>query len=84
MNADDVRVHPNDRPFWFADVDEGQDGPFKWRPYLQDGGCVASLDVWFESEEACLDWLRRIVGNALIDGSMCADPSDIDGYESAS
>lgn len=54
---------------WFADVDP--EATFRWsyRPYIQTkGGVVCSLDIWFEDEEECLEFVRNeIVGVGILD-----------------
>jgi len=53
---------------WFADVDEERCGDYVWQPVLQlDGACLA-LSTWFNSEEACVQFIQtEIVGRCLLD-----------------
>lgn len=66
--------HP-DRPFWFADrLGEDDDGYLasapRWAAFLQMDGHVASLDIWFTSEEDALAFIRDDV---LAATTVCDD-----------
>lgn len=44
---------------WFADWDEEAKG---WQPCIQTPALInSSLEIWFPSEEACLDFIRTEV-----------------------
>ena len=60
---------------WFADVDEDSAiNEYSWRPYLQCDGYVAGLDIWFETEEACNQWIREnVLDKRLIDDELEAE-----------
>lgn len=64
--------------YWFADIDEKEDGPWKWRPFLQDGGCVSSLDLWFETEDACLAWIATIPAGKDVSAQRDGDDHGLD------
>ena len=60
-------MRPSDgtRPHWFADVDTEQLEPYVWQPCLETGtGHVPSFEVWFDSKEACEDWIRQFAAGA--------------------
>lgn len=45
---------------WFAALDD-EDltlGTCRWQPVLYLGGWGPSLDVWFETEDACVAFIR--------------------------
>lgn len=46
---------------WFPDVDNEADVHWPWRPYLQVSGACLPLAVSFDTEEACLAWIRENV-----------------------
>ncbi len=46
---------------WFALHDEDEDHPDGWQPALQLNGLQFTFDVWFPSEQGCLDWIRAEV-----------------------
>ena len=49
-------------PYWVADVDPEQDGPYRWQPCLETRvGHIPSFEVWFDTKEACEDWIREFV-----------------------
>ena len=53
---------------WFSEWDEDQkDTSFTWRPVLQlDGFMVTCQGPWFDSEEACDEFIREdIVGRGM-------------------
>lgn len=43
---------------WFADVDPDAGTRFIWQPCLQLEGACSALDIWFENEEDCLEFIR--------------------------
>lgn len=56
------------RPHWFADVDDEQDGDYVWQPCLETGvGHIPCFEVWFNSKEACEDWIREFVIGAELE-----------------
>ena len=55
---------------WFADVADEEDTPnprAPWQPVIQTAGCCFPLPVWFESREACEQFIRAdILGRELL------------------
>jgi len=47
---------------WFADVAQDSKPPYVWQPCLETGtGHIPCFEVWFDSKEACEDWIRQNV-----------------------
>lgn len=47
---------------WFADIDEDAPGDTQWQPCLNlESGHIPCFEVWFKTEQDCLDWIRREV-----------------------
>jgi hypothetical protein len=58
----------SDRRGWFADLDESATDDFRWAPHLQADGVIPSLDIWFRTEDECMDWIREnVIGRGLFD-----------------
>ena len=53
---------------WFADIDPEQpEGAYRWQPVLQTDGVVPSFEMWFATEDACLEWIReQVIGHGMI------------------
>ena len=53
---------------WFADIDEESPEGYPWQPCLQlDMHCV-DIEVWFESREACEQFIRdEILGKPMLE-----------------
>lgn len=54
---------------WFSDIDreEAPSGTHQWQPCLQLEGWCPSIDVWFESKEACDEFIRtEILGKPML------------------
>jgi len=47
-------------PYWFADEDEDEPPPYRWRPYLQAGSsmCLPLEGIWFGTKEQCEEFIR--------------------------
>jgi hypothetical protein len=64
----------SERTGWFADVyNECASDPTppelvgKWQPVLQIGGACLPLDVWFDSAEACEDFIAtEVIGQGML------------------
>ncbi|HKN57144.1 MAG TPA: hypothetical protein VJX66_31960 [Amycolatopsis sp.] len=55
---------------WFADMsDEEYRLPeFPWQPFIQTAGGCFPLPIWFETEDACIEFIRKdILGRGLLD-----------------
>lgn len=53
---------------WIAEsTDEG------WQPTLEGDGCMFSLPLWFNSEEACSEFIEAIPAGAQQDGQRVPD-----------
>lgn len=55
---------------WFACYEDERGTAFPWTPALQcEGSLCPNFDVWFESKEACEDFIRtEILGKPLLAG----------------
>jgi len=53
----------SDRRGWFADIsDEAPTSDYPWQPFLETGtGFIPGIAVWFRTQAACEDWIRRMV-----------------------
>lgn len=64
----------DDRQGWFADVDpeEAPRRGYEYQPCLQlEGGICLSFDVWFKTEDECVDYIRtNIIGKQLLSTSL--------------
>lgn len=57
------------KPFWFADWDKDNAvGAYGWQPCLETReGHIPCFEVWFDSKEACEDWIRKYVIGAELE-----------------
>lgn len=62
------------RTGWFADPSDEDDRVegAPWQPFLQTSGCCFPLPVWFETKDACDDFIRSsILGRGHLDDVPC-------------
>lgn len=59
---------PYPYPHWFADVDpSATTETYRWQPCLETGtGHIPSFEMWFDSKEACEEWIREHVLGAVL------------------
>ena len=54
---------------WFADISSDEGMEDRWQPHIQCEGVCPSLDVWFETEEDCNQFIReQIIGKGWFPG----------------
>ena len=54
---------------WFADIDKDAAPAAQWVPCLQAeaGMCLHFFGIWFTTEAACLDFIKReVIGQTLL------------------
>lgn len=53
---------------WFASIDEESDPRWPWQPCLQLPSSIGAMQIWFATEEECLDFIRTyILGKGIIE-----------------
>lgn len=51
---------------WFADIDKEARSDYAYQPCLQLNGMCLSFDVWFATEEECLDFIHNeVIGQVM-------------------
>ena len=58
---------------------EGEPCPltdYPWYPSLYIGGGDAGLDIWFQTEAECLEFIRNVVLPAALEGDAGCAPTD--------
>jgi hypothetical protein len=50
--------------FWFAEYDDTQQtGTCKWTPVMEGDGATIGVQIWFETQQACEEFIRdEIIG----------------------
>lgn len=53
--------------YWFAAVDDNTPVPYVWQPCLEtEEGHIPCFEVWFETQEACEEWIEKyVIGRKL-------------------
>lgn len=53
---------------WFADTTESETASMLWHPILQLPGICVPMEIWFETEADCEDFIRReILGQPMLE-----------------
>jgi hypothetical protein len=57
----------SERYGWFADTSEDSPKDYPWQPCLQLDMYCADIDIWFESREACEQWIKNeLLGKEML------------------